>query len=130
MPSVSFTLIDNIDTDQFIATAYNSIDGSIIATAIVTASGSLTVPLTEPVRLEIAPDIGKSWKPSLTVALDDRMFVQDYIFKCTQAGDTGLVEPIAGWRTVVGVTTDDDTAKWICIDNIENPIMKSPVVPI
>ena len=59
-----------------------------------------------------------SWQSSHSYSLGDMVrssTYNGYAFKCTQAGTSGGSEP--SWTTVVGYTTNDGGAVWICISN-------------
>lgn len=80
----------------------------------VTGAYSITVNYTDEVMVFTMQDYGAEWSASATLAVDDVVHPatpNGYIYRVTQAGDTGTTEPT--WPTTDGETIADGGVTYV-----------------
>lgn len=133
VPTVTYQIQDFIDTDDYKVLGVSLVDGSIKINKTVQQGVFTDIVLPgDELMMIVSPDIGIRWKTGYSVNAGDKIFplnseATPYFFKALNSGTTGSTEPV--WDTAVGNNTTDNDITWQCVDNIEQPIAKHPLLP-
>jgi hypothetical protein len=132
---ISYTLAESLAATQFRLIASKISDGTLVKTAVITASGSMNMTLLDAVSLAAIPVQGNKWQAGIAYAAGDLVFpaasYTHYFKRVTGTGGTsGSTEP--AWVNIIGDTTTDDGVWnncWECIALLADSITHSPIVP-
>ena len=131
---VDISVDDQIDTDDYYADVTNLVTNERVNGGSVTHGvHSFVTVVDDPVSISIRPKVGRLWDINKPMLVGDKVFPDlatndPYFYKCTVAGTTGAAQP--AWTTTIGSTFVDNDVTWECVDNMEQPITQSPLVPV